>query len=111
MIQNTQVKKLYPKFSSDAWGMKFFFDDNDTHYTIRFAGNPIILLESLYTMKGGRNFMLEYSRAKDGQPLDNEPLMRSCVEKIDEFMQIIEHTYQSNLSPFVVYVNSLNTYR
>lgn len=41
-------KKVYPKLSTDENGKKFHFDEGNTHFTIRFAGNPMLLLEYLF---------------------------------------------------------------
>ena len=61
--------KLYPTVGSDMHGIKFFFDAEFTepckkHFTIRFAGNPLLVLEYLFKLRGGNDFQAAYAVAK-----------------------------------------------
>lgn len=59
-------KKIYPRLIKDENGLKFHFDNGNSHYTLRFAGNPLLLLEYLYIQRGGVDFQNAYNAAKDG---------------------------------------------
>ena len=48
-------KKVYPKLQKDATGLKFHFDEWEQHFTVRFAGNPLLLLEYLYIKNNKEN--------------------------------------------------------
>ena len=47
--------KIYPKVSSDDSGPKFHFNCNSKHFTIRFSGNPLLMLQHLTEIVGSED--------------------------------------------------------
>lgn len=48
--------KIYPNAGYDDHGIKFFFDmdfeeKSKKHFTVRFAGNPMLILEYLFLQR------------------------------------------------------------
>lgn len=56
--------KYYPKATKDQSGLKFYCDIDDKHITMRFAGNPLFVLEYTFKRLGGKDFNGTYEDAK-----------------------------------------------
>lgn len=112
MTEQTEKKnKIYPKTSSDSRWIKFFFDYQDKHYTIRFSGNPILTLEYLYMKRGWKDFNKTYNESKLNVINPNTELLRQCGTDIIEMQEAFFLMDEDNKSPFVVYVNDYNEFR
>jgi len=86
--------KIYPKTWQDDWGIKFFFDHLDTHYTMRFAGKPILFLEEMY----------KYLWWWDNK-YENKEVYQQAVEYTEDLLTVIHNISKRGLSPFVIYPN------
>ena len=100
-------KKLYPKLSKDDNGRKFHFDEGNLHFTIRFAGNPLLLLEYLYIKRWGTDFPIAYQLAKEWKPHEGHALLRECRDNLAELLEVMDNIHQNGKSSLVVYVNEL----
>ncbi len=85
--------KIYPKTGQDDWGIKFFFDHLDTHYTIRLAGKPILLLEETY------RYLWWEGKFEDKQ------IYKEAAETVEHFLTILQDISRRGKSPFVIYPN------
>lgn len=103
--------KIYPKLSTDDNGIKYFFDHNNTHYTIRFAGKPMIILEYLYIQKWWEDFVNEYENAKNGILWEHTTLLRQCIKETQNFIDMLQLINNNKLSPFVIYINTFNQFK
>ena len=66
MSKEAKSIKIYPSVTNDKDGLKFFFDSNGNHFTIRFSGKPLIILEKMYEARGGLNFKATYDEVING---------------------------------------------
>ena len=100
-------KKVYPKLSTDENGKKFHFDEGNTHFTIRFAGNPMLLLEYLFIKRWGSDFTNAYQYAKEGKSHEGHPLLRECRDDLSELLEVIDLIHSNGKNSLVVYINDL----
>lgn len=110
-MQKTVNNKVYPKTSSDARGIKFFFDFEDKHFTIRFSGNPILTLEYLFIKRWWRDFNKVYSDAKLWIQNESTKLLEECGKSVIEMQEVFFLMDMHKKSPFVVYVNDYDEYK
>jgi hypothetical protein len=104
------MKKLwYTETSRDKWGAVFTFKDWESSYAIRLAGNPILLLEHYYVLKGWTDFMKNYMLIKNKTPLEissnNLRVMAEAKEFCEDFVETVKLISKSNKSTFVIYKN------
>ncbi len=90
-------EKIYLKTSYDTWGIKFYFDDQDMHYTLRFAGNPILILEEMYNYLGWPGTFGKGDYDKD--------LAKEAIEYTETFLTLMRDISARWMSPLVVYKN------
>jgi hypothetical protein len=96
-----EVEKIYPKVNTDD-GLKFWFKYWGKFFTMRFAGNPIFLLEHIYTDMWGKNFAEVYKKAKEGVKLEHEEVINlKAAQAMSEF---VLNCISKIRSPFVIYV-------
>lgn len=100
-------KKVYPKLQKDATGLKFHFDEWEQHFTVRFAGNPLLLLEYLYIKRWGSDFVNAYTSAKEGKVHEWHKLLRECRDDLAELLEVISLVHANGKNSLVVYVNDL----
>jgi hypothetical protein len=113
--------KLIPKVSFDDGWLKFFFDHWEYHYTIRFSGKPLILIESIYynITDGKEDFMEIYeeykilSEKKRKDEITQQELNKLvdanlllAIVKAQEVLEYIGNAYSTiGKTPLVVYAN------
>jgi len=105
--------KLYPKMGKDEGWLKFFFNHQDKHFTMRFAWNPIMLLEFMYKKMWGLNFTSVYRDAKAWKPINKleAKLLSDSSKNVNELLELFQLIDDNNKSPFVVYVSDFNTFK
>ena len=112
--------KLYPTVGQDMHGIKFFFDaefpeKSKKHFTIRFSGNPLLILEYLYSLRGGTEFTETYAMAKGAENAkcdkENLALLKQTAKDVSEFMEAMALMAENKKSPFVVYLNDYSDNR
>lgn len=109
--------KIYPVTGYDDHGIKFYFDletkaSQKKHLTIRFAGNPMLLLEYLFIYRWGTNFTETYESVK--LPHTNTPntvILKQCAKETKELMEVLSLMSDNRKSPFVIYINDYSEYR
>ena len=84
--------------------MKFFFNDNDRHYTLRFAGKPLFLLEKAFYVLWGKDFNKVYTQRDFTNEADLEAL-KKAIAKVEDTLTIIEEIYKEGMSAFVIYAD------
>ena len=112
----TKNNKLYPVTGYDAHGIKFFFDAEfpekcKKHFTVRFAGNPMLVLEYLYIHRGGADFFKTYETVKAGGKCEGADLLKKCAKDVAEFTDALALMADNQKSPFVIYVNDYSENR
>lgn len=106
-----ETAKKYFRCSVDGSGPKFFCNYGGYHYTLRFAGNPIYLLEHFYAKEGGSQaeFDAVYALQKEGKPLAGYPgaleRLKKAASKADEMISALKDIALGGKSPFVMYVS------
>lgn len=111
MREETKNIKLYPKASKDESGIKFFFDHGWFHYTLRFAWNPIMLLEFLYKKKWLDDFYKVYDELKQGKVSDHGLILKQCAKEVQEHLELLEYISDNKKSPYVIYVKEFNDFK
>lgn len=100
--------KLHPRVVQDDSGLKFLFNHDNSHFTMRFSGRPMFLLEEWYYHLGWQNpnFIDLYNDVKSGKTVSQEDIaiMKLVIEKSTEFFTILERISKRNVSPFTIYV-------
>jgi len=101
-------KKIYPKVDKDT-AIKFWFNDNERHYTIRFAWNPLFIIEFLYNDLGWKDFMATYRKVEhnDLENLDKTDMdiLAQAISLSRKFLSTLEAIGEANKSPLVVYAD------
>ena len=98
--------KIYPKVAMDT-AIKFLFDDEGRHYTIRLAWQPLLLTEQFYKNLGGEAFLENYYKFLENSELDEEERTR-FTEAIKLTKLVINSLVAIGdrwRSPFVVYAD------
>lgn len=103
--------KLYLKTTKDKWGIKFYFDYQDKHYTIRLAWNPILLLEARFIQLWWKDFNWAYESAKHKTNHAEIQILTQAVNHINDFLSTMEHVNRMWKSPFVVYIKERNEFK
>lgn len=96
--------KLYPK-KGYKWGINFHFKLDDYWFSIKFAGNPLIVIEQLYKDAGWEDFMRVYETAKfNPQDLKQEERdrLQFAVATTEVFLKALSNAAKA---PIVVYTN------
>lgn len=96
--------KLYPeRFYKD--GINFRFEADGHWFNIRFAGNPMIVIEQLYKDAWWTNFKEAYEIAKlnpSKLKQEDRDRLQFAVATTNVFLSALSHSYKS---PLVVYTN------
>ena len=100
-----KIPKKYLSLGSDESGIKWYFDNEEYHFTIRLAWNPILLLEYCYRMNWGEDFFEAYEKIKKWENHKDEQILKESVIKIKEFIKIIEEIHKAGKSSLVLYTN------
>ena len=96
--------KLYPKKGYKGW-INFHFKLDNNWFSIKFAGNPLIVIEQLYIDAGWEDFKRVYETAKlNPQDLneDERDRLQFAVATTEVFLQALSNATKS---PVVVYTN------
>lgn len=97
--------KIYPKIWNDTSWLKFFFDYQWTHFTMRFSGNPLIILEEIYTSLGWTDFVNVYECAKQWKVTAHQATLKDAIKHTQFYLEILQSIWARWKSPFVVYPN------
>lgn len=103
--------KLYPKTTKDSWGIKFFFDYGDKHYTIRLSGKPILLLEAKFKQLWWKDFFWVYNNAKNRITHAESDILKKAIILTEDFLSTLEYVNKMWRSPFVVYIKKINNFK
>lgn len=96
--------KLYPK-KGYKWWINFHFHLDDNWFCIKFAGNPLIVIEQLYKDAWGEDFMKAYETAKlnpDRLTKEEKDRLQFAIATTEVFLKALSNTSKA---PFVVYTN------
>ena len=102
------MKKLwYTETSRDKWWAVFTFKDWDSSYAIRLAGNPILMLEYHYSLRGWMDFMKNYNLIKTGKASEvskeNLKILTEAKQFCEDFLETVKLISKNNKSTFVIY--------
>lgn len=111
--------KIIPNTWQDEWWIKFHFNDNGKHYTIRFWWKPILLLEALYNKRWWKDFYHVYNMCKTQEwknklettDKNTYDLLVKCVHEVHELLWLFIDI-DKNLSKcwLVVYSNIIKDF-
>ncbi len=107
---NEPVRKYF-RCSVDESGPKFFCNHENKHYTIRFAGRPMLILEHFYVKTGGsrEEFMEVYNLARERKDVSGYPgakeRLKEAAEMADVVVSALKDVALSGKSPIVMYVS------
>ena len=96
--------KLYPKKGYKGW-INFHFKLDDNWFSIKFAGNPLIVIEQLYIDAWWEDFKRVYETAKtepNKLTKEEKDRLQFAVATTEVFLQALSNTSKS---PIVVYTN------
>ena len=103
-----ESSKIHPRVAQDQSGLKFLFNHDDSHFTMRFSGRPMFLLEEWYYHLGWQhpNFIELYEDIRASKEVNDEDIaiMKEVIKKSTEFFTILERISKRNVSPFTIYV-------
>ncbi len=96
-------------------GVRFIGDSDGSHYSLRFAGRPMVILEAAYRLAGGtpEKFMETWKSAKSSgkRPVTpDEQALAFAGKKVQEFMAVVSEASKIS-EPFCLYVNSFDARR
>lgn len=95
--------KLYPKKGYKGW-INFHFKLDNNWFSIKFAGNPLVVIKQLYIDAGWENFDIVYKTAKE-EPnkltKDEKDKLQFAVATTEVFLQALSNCN----APVVVYTN------
>ena len=100
-------KKIYPKVWYDT-SIKFIFDDDWRHYTIRFAWQPSILTEQFYKSLWWDTFLESYNKfINDPKSLDKTETkkIKESIELTKQVTNILVAIGDRWRSPFAIYAD------
>ncbi len=103
--------KLYPKTSKDAGWIKFYFDYQDKHYTIRPAWKPILMLEAKFGLLWGKDFKGAYEAATNKTNHAESNILIRAALFTTELLETFEAVSKMGRSPFVIYIKSRNEFK
>lgn len=98
--------KIYPRVSVDT-AIKFVFDDEWRHYTIRLAWQPLFLTEQLYKDFWWTTFLESYSKYLDSS-LDDEKeieMIKQAIKLTKTFTDAMARIWDRWRSPIVIYAD------
>ena len=102
-------KIWYTDTSWDNGGPVFVFNDGSAKYMVRFAGNPLLLLESYYNINWWTNFMEVYNSIKQGniekEQKKNIKALEKAQKSCKEFFSAVLNIQTMQKSTLVVYKN------
>ena len=99
----TQMK-LYPKKGYKGW-INFHFKLDNYWFSVKFAGNPLIVSEQLYKDAWWEDFHKAYETAKtepDKLTQEEKDKLQFAIATTEVFLQALSNTTKS---PIVVYTN------
>lgn len=99
----TQMK-LYPKKGYKGW-INFHFKLDNYWFSVKFAGNPLIVIEQLYKDAWWEDFHKAYETAKtepDKLTQEEKDKLQFAIATTEVFLQALSNTTKS---PIVVYTN------
>lgn len=115
ILNNMQTQKIHPNLVTDDSGIKFLFNFDGSHFTMRFSGKPLYIIEEWYRMLWWRvsNFPALYERIKLGQEVDplDLVLVKQAVDKSTEFLTVLQRIGNKNLSPFTIYAQPFDLFK
>ena len=97
--------KIYPKVKTNDW-LKFTFKYKGEQFTIRFAGKPLYLLERLYEKAWGKDFEVNYTRAKAWKEIPDEEYKALYSATI--MCESILSVFADIERPLVVYIRDVD---
>jgi hypothetical protein len=101
-------KKIYPKVKTEK-GLAFLFRNNGKSYLIKFAWNPMLLIEQAYIEMGWENFRENYKLAKEWKLQDKEikETLEDAVSCAKTICRMIQNISDRGKAPLVVYVSDV----
>lgn len=112
------MEKFYPKIGVDKGGKKFSFHYWDKHFTMRFSGKPMIMLEKFFILFWGtkEDFMKLWDMASSKEAIpetykEDLWILHLAMSRVEEINEVFELCDDDQKSPFVIYVNDYNTYK
>lgn len=96
--------KLYPKKGYKGW-INFHFKLDDYWFSIKFAGNPLVIIRQLYIDAGWEDFDRVYETAKtepNKLTKDEKEKLQFAIATTETFLQALSNT---DRPPIVVYTN------
>jgi len=98
--------KIYPRVSMDT-AIKFIFDDEWRHYTMRLAGQPLLLTEQFYKDLWWTAFLENYYKYLENNLQDEEECNRlsEAIRLTKLFINSLVAIGDRWRSPFVVYAD------
>ena len=96
--------KLYPKKGYKGW-INFHFKLDNYWFSVKFAGNPLIVIEQLYKDAWWEDFHKAYETAKtepDKLTQEEKDKLQFAITTTEVFLQALSNTTKS---PIVVYTN------
>ena len=88
--------------------MKFFFNDNNRHYTLRFSWKPLLILEKAFYFLWWKDFNKVYNE-KDFSNKEDVATLKEAIATTTETLEIIEQIFKDWLSPFVIYADDFKS--
>ena len=109
------TQKIHPNLVADESGLKFLFNFDWSHFTMRFSGKPLYIIEEWYRLLGGRvtNFPALYDRIKSWEDVEQKDIMlvKQAVDKSTEFLTVLQRIGAKNISPFTIYAQPLDVFK
>lgn len=110
-----QTQKIHPNLVTDESGLKFLFNFDGSHFTMRFSWKPLYIIEEWYRMLGGRvtNFPALYDRIRTWEDVAPSDLMlvKQAVDKSTEFLTVLQRIGNKNISPFTIYAQPFDLFK
>lgn len=107
--------KIHPRVFSDDSGLKFIFNHDGNHYTMRFSGRPLFIIEEWYYHLGGTavDFRSLYERIRERTEPDTWQiyLVKEAIDKSTEMFEVLERIGNRKLSPFTIYAQPFDAFK
>lgn len=109
-------EKIYPKLIPDESGIKFLFNHENTHYTMRFSWKPLFIIEQYYYKLWGtcKDFISLYDKIRDWDisvDPEEEYIVQQAVAKSREFFNILLDISNRGKSPFIIYAQPFDPFK
>jgi hypothetical protein len=105
--------KIPIKINKEGLNPSFDFDYKKTHFNIRFAWNPLLILEYYYNNLGGTDFMITYNHVKNKVHWVvlkvNVDILAKAILEVKEFFHVLEMIDESGLPVMNVYTKPILT--